>query len=176
MTQRRKRVARFVYKGLGFPVELRHVRMVKFRDTWAPDVNLNDLSSDVFKRLATKPTRLSGNEVHFIRQRMGMTLQAFAKHFHVTHPAVMKWEGAYHEPAGMSWGTEMSIRLKILKDTGSKPAQFFDAHSELEALELDAEAVGSLVMAVDFRHRIPKTEKALSRQGGYETAAHSKRN
>src|ERR1700690_3051690 len=103
---KRKRVERFVYNGLGFPVELGRVVLVRPRHKWAPEVDLNELESGAFRALATKPARLTGNEVPFIRQFMNLTLQGFADLLRVTHPTVMNWESAYAEPTGMGWPSE----------------------------------------------------------------------
>lgn len=138
MTSKRRRLAKFVYTGFGFPVVLRDVAMLKTSiGRWAPQVDLNEVESAVFRGLALKPANLTGNEVRFIRQHMSMTLPSFAASLHVTHPAVLKWEGAASKPTSMSWGTELAIRLRILKDSGLTATEFFEAHSELDALELD---------------------------------------
>lgn len=147
MTQKKKRLAKFVYTGFGFPVVLRAVTMVKTSiGKSAPDVKLNQLESVVFRALATKPAPLVGDEVRFIRHHMSMPLHAFAASFRVSHPAVVKWENARGEPTNMAWGTEVAIRLRILKEARLTPVEFFEAHAEIEALRLDpAERVGIVV-------------------------------
>ena len=66
----------FVDEGFGFPVKLVNVPMIKVRGHWTPDVNYKELSESLLRALACKPTRLSGNEVHFIRQHFSLTLQS----------------------------------------------------------------------------------------------------
>ena len=38
-----KRAKRFLYEGLGFPIELINVRLVKKRGVWTPAINYNKL-------------------------------------------------------------------------------------------------------------------------------------
>lgn len=137
MTQKRKRVAWFRYDGLGFPLELRNVELVRFRDAWAPDVKLNELSSHAFLALATKPATLTGAEVRFVRQRMRLTLEAFAERLRVTHQAVMKWERAGDQPTSMIWGTEVALRLEILNATlVHSPRKFFETYRVIAGMPL----------------------------------------
>ncbi len=137
MTQKRKRVARFRYDGLGFPLELRNVDLVRFRDAWAPDVKLNELSSHAFLALATKPATLTGAEVRFVRQRMRLTLEGFAGRLRVTHQAVMKWERAGDEATGMIWGTEVALRLEILNATlVDSPRKFLKTYLVIAGMPL----------------------------------------
>jgi len=147
LTQRRKRVRRFVFAGLGFPVELRNVELIRFRDSWAPDVKLNRLTDDAFLALATKPAPLTGDEVKFVRHRMRLTLQAFAERFHVTHQAVMKWERSREAVTDMNWGTEVAIRLEILHTAKLRPAKFVEAYKTIT--RLSAETNEALVMVHD---------------------------
>src|SRR5690606_32376784 len=105
---------RFVDEGLGFPVVLRNVPMVKVRGTWTPRVDYNKLSRDVALALTRKPARLTGNEIRFIRQHFEMTLEAFGARFDVSHPAVLKWERAGDRPPALKWPVEKDIRLFIL--------------------------------------------------------------
>jgi hypothetical protein len=122
----------FVDEGFGFKVRLLNVRMIKVRGQWTPNINYNKLAGVVLQALAHKPSRLTGAEIHFIRQHFGMTLQAFAKRFCVSHPAVMKWEKAGIKPTAMSWATEKDLRLFTLSKTGSHPVAVAELYSNLE--------------------------------------------
>ena len=82
----------FIDNGFGFPVHLRNVPMVKVRGEWTPKVNYNHLAESLLHALSFKPTRLTGLEIHFIRNHFEMTLKEFSKRFCVSHVAVMKWE------------------------------------------------------------------------------------
>jgi hypothetical protein len=109
-----KKQKRFVYKGLGFPVLLLNVEMGKVRGVWTPLVNYNKLQRDVAKALASKPARLTGSEIHFIRSYFNMTLAEFGARFSVSHPAVKKWEQSAGQATAMKWSVEKDIRLFIL--------------------------------------------------------------
>ena len=113
----------FIDRGFGFPVRLLNVPMVKVRGMWTPKVDYDELAKRVLLALCEKPARLTGQEIRFTRQQFGMTLQAFAKRFNVSHVAVMKWEGAGSRSTSMNWATEKDIRLFLL----SRVHKAFDA-------------------------------------------------
>ncbi|KXK07126.1 MAG: hypothetical protein UZ03_NOB001000321 [Nitrospira sp. OLB3] len=104
----------FIDTGFGFPIHLINVPMVKVRGTWTPHINFNELAHVVLRALPRKASRLTGNEIKFIRTHFEMPLQTFAKRFCVTHVAVLKWEKAKNQPTAMSWTTEKDIRLFVL--------------------------------------------------------------
>lgn len=104
----------FIYQGLGFPVRLKNVPMIHALGTWSPYVDYEALMNIVFWKLAHKESRLTGDEVKFIRLRSKMTLQAFAQSLGVTHPAVIKWEKKGDKATGMHWSNEKDIRMQIL--------------------------------------------------------------
>jgi hypothetical protein len=137
MARKRKKVRKFIYPGLGFPIVLRNIEMVLTLGGWAPDVRLLQLSELAFSRLATKPAPLTGDEIHFVRHRMGLKVEAFADLLRVTHPTVLHWEKSRDRATKMNWGTEQDIRLKIAERSGVTGARFFDVYSEIAALELE---------------------------------------
>ena len=105
----------FIDDGFGFPVHLLNVPMSKVRGHWTPNVNYVELSSLVLKALVEKPAKLTGSELKFIRQSLGMNLTEFASIFYVSHAAVLKWEKAESEATKMKWATEKDIRLFAYK-------------------------------------------------------------
>lgn len=122
----------FIDEGLGFKVRLHNVPMVKVRGAWTPDINYNEFSKVVLLALCHKPARLTGTEVRFIRQQLGMTLQAFAERFCVTHVAVIKWEKAGNKPTVMAWTTEKDLRLFILSKFEPRAAKLAELYAQLE--------------------------------------------
>jgi len=92
----------------------------------------NDLQKRVIEALALNPSRLTGNEVRFIRLFAGMTLVQFAARLDVTHPAVLKWEKRGNQATGMGWPTEKDIRLFALLKINTGRSQFLAAYNELE--------------------------------------------
>jgi DNA-binding transcriptional regulator YiaG len=109
-----KLVKRFTYDGLGFPLILTDVVLVKARGVWTPAIDYNKLQKVVLVALSHKPFPLTGNEVHFVRACFEMTLQTFGKYFGVTHVAVMNWEKTKNQPAKISPPAELYVRLFIL--------------------------------------------------------------
>jgi DNA-binding transcriptional regulator YiaG len=103
----------YVDRGFGFPLYFQNVPMVYVRGIWTPKVNYKKLSEMVLQMLVEKPSRLTGNELKFIRNKLQMTLKAFAERFYVTHPAVMKWEKSADHSTNMNWVTEKDIRLHV---------------------------------------------------------------
>ena len=128
----RKTQKSYTYDGLGFPVILLNAAMVKVRGAWVPDVDLNAIRDSVFKVMAAKPVRLTGNEIRFVRHHVRMTLEEFARRLDVTHQAVMKWEKCGDDATNMAWSTEKDMRLFVLRKSKAKPKEFMDAYAELE--------------------------------------------
>ena len=120
----------YIDMGFGFPVYLLNVLMIKIRGHWTPKINYNDLSDLLLTALAEKPSKLTGNELKFIRTKLEMKLADFAEKFYVTHPAVLKWEHKKDEPTGMNWATEKDIRLFIFLSISSK-AEFPKRYQQL---------------------------------------------
>ena len=117
--------------GFGFPVTLLNVPMIEVRGEWVPNINQKDLQHKVLEALVVKHSRLSGNEVRFLRLFSKMTLEQFAERFDVTHPAVLKWERAKNQPTAMSWMTEKDIRLFSLKQLEPKAQRFVVVYEQL---------------------------------------------
>lgn len=122
----------FIDYGLGFPVKLFHVPMVKVRGVWTPEIDYNRLSMAVLRALCEKGTRLTGNEIKFIRLYFEMTLQEFAKRFSVSHVAVLKWEWMQNHATPMNWSTEKDIRLFLLSKISDKPNALAVLYHKLE--------------------------------------------
>jgi hypothetical protein len=124
----------FVDYGFGFPVNLKNVPMVKVRGHWTPNINYNVLTKAVLIALAHKVSRLTGDEVKFIRNHFEMTLEDFAKRFSVTHVAVLKWEKSGEKSTSMNWSTEKDMRLYILHKLSKKLIQIATLYETLEQM------------------------------------------
>lgn len=127
----RKIQKKYVDRGLGFPVVLLNAPMVKVRGEWALHVNYNDYQRAVLLLLAHKPTRLTGNEVQFVRTYFELTVRTFAKVFAVKHPAVLKWQGKGDASTQMGWSTEKDIRLFILDKLNEKASELRELYRSL---------------------------------------------
>ncbi len=117
--------------GFGFPVTLLNVPLIEARGEWTPAINQKELQALVVNALVIKGSRLTGNEVRFIRLFSEMTLEKFAERFDVTHPAVLKWEKTKDQMTGMGWTTEKDIRLFALNALEPKPQQFLIVYERL---------------------------------------------
>ena len=102
---------KYIDTGFGFPVHLLNVPMVKVRDEWVPTINWVAISDLVLQIMIEKKSKLTGDELRFIRTKFDMTLARFGERFYVTHAAVSKWEKHGENPTGMGWATEKDIRL-----------------------------------------------------------------
>ncbi len=109
----RKIEPQFIDYGCGFPVVLLNVPMIKVRDKWIPDIDYALLEKTILFDLCHKPSKLTGNEIRFIRLYFQMTLKVFANRFGVKHPTVIKWENFKDVPTNMALGTEKDIRLFV---------------------------------------------------------------
>lgn len=141
----------FVDTGLGFPVRLLNVPMIKIRGRWTPNIDYGRLTDAVLRALCAKPVRLTGNEVRFIRLHFEMTLQEFAARFAVSHAAVIKWEKSKDDSTGMNWASEKDLRLFILSKLSARAEALAQLYQELECskaerkqtLQLDAENIAA---------------------------------
>lgn len=137
--------------GFGFPLTLLNVPLIEVRGEWVPDVNQRELQERVLEALVLKHSRLSGNEVRFIRLFAKMNLEEFAQRFDVTHPAVLKWERAKNSVTGMNWMTEKDIRLFALNQLEPKAQKFVVVYEQLvnvastkhESLKIDLDKISA---------------------------------
>jgi len=127
-----KRVKKFIYEGLGFPIVLVNVTLANKRGIWTPAIDYNKLQKEVLIELARKPVSLTGNEIHFIRTYFEMTLESFGKFFGVTHVAVLNWEKMENKPSKINPTTELCIRLFILEGLKMNNQIFREAFREFD--------------------------------------------
>lgn len=123
----------FVDYGSGFPVVVSRVELLP----WGKDeiilIDHRRFPGAVLRALAEKPTRLTGNEIKFVRLEHEMPLAEFGRLFDVSHPAVKKWESKRDTATGMAWSTEVLIRLFVLNRLGVKPRAFQQIYKDLVA-------------------------------------------
>ena len=134
----KKIVKNFTYEGLGFPVKLSDVPMMKTRGEWTPDIDYNKLQEEVLISLAKKAQSLTGNELRFIRKYFRRTLEAFGQDFGVSHAAVIDWEKQENLPIKINPATEKCIRMYILDALGVGDHLFRITYHNLEIKKLAA--------------------------------------
>jgi len=122
---------KFIDESLGFPVVLINAPMTKAAGQWCLNVNYNAYQTAVLKILAYQSSRLSGNQVAFVRKFFVMTIRSFAGRFGVKHPAVLNWERKGHASTGMSWSTEKDIRLFIVDRLEKNSINFRELYRSL---------------------------------------------
>lgn len=67
--------------------------MIFIDGDWHPKIDLQKLADVVIAKIAIQESRLTGNQVKFIRSYYSMSLRDFAeKVVHESHMAVSKWE------------------------------------------------------------------------------------
>lgn len=133
----KKKIAKnYTYEGLGFPLKLTNVELVFIDNEWHPKIDVRKVANDTIKKLAAQKTRLTGNQVRFIRSYFAMSLRQFAKKVvNESHMAVSKWEKYGDEPTHMDDNIEVMLRLYIYEKTSMKTttqkSKFFDKYLEL---------------------------------------------
>lgn len=136
-----KIIENFIYEGLGFPVQLAQVEMIYVSSEWHPKIDVRKISAEVIKALITQNSRLTGNQVKFIRLYFSMTLREFAKCVvHESHTAVNKWEKFDNRVTNMDSNIEAMLRLYIYEQVCMKTAkqrnEFYKKYQEIRRLFL----------------------------------------
>ena len=130
---------KFVYEGLGFPVILYNVPMIKLRGKGALDINMNLFQQAVLLALAYYPFDLTGDHIRYIRSWLRLSYEKFAALFGVTHPAVLKWEKAKDRTAKISVSTQREIRLFVLNHILKNDCEFRNAYRKIQSVEFGNE-------------------------------------
>lgn len=101
-------------QSYGFPVKITNAPVIRKMGAEVLAIGNKDLDALVLRALIVKHGKLTGSEIKFIRNKLGMTLAAFGKKFgDHTHQAVMKWEAAKNKPTQMNDSTEQVIRIYL---------------------------------------------------------------
>lgn len=124
---------KYSYYGAGFEVVLHQAPMMKIGREWVLNLNPAVIDRMILDEIPRQPSRLTGNQVRFIRDFAGMTLKAFAERFGVSHAAVKKWENAGDRPTSMAWSTEKDIRLFVLLQEDADAEDFQACYEDLVA-------------------------------------------
>lgn len=109
----KKIVKIFIYEGLGFPIELHNIEMIMINGKYAPKIDVRAIADDAIKSIVLQKTRLTGNQVKFIRTYFSSSLREFSKIVNESHMAVKKWENFKDNITNMDPNIEVRIRLFI---------------------------------------------------------------
>jgi len=130
ITDRKPRKS-FDYYGTGFKIRIENLDMIKVFGEWTPEIDYQEIDNLVFEALATKPARLTGHEIQFIRLHSEMTLIDFGKHFDMSHTSIAKWEKQGDDTPNMNLIMEKEIRMFILNEIKTRPAKFIEFWREM---------------------------------------------
>ena len=132
MATNEKIVKTFTYEGLGFPIILENVLFHKIRGEWLPKIDVEELAEVIFRMLPSKTSKLTGNEIKFIRTFLGKSKPAFGELFKLSHTAVSKWETSGNTPAPISPSQEVVLRLYLEDYLNVGDREFYKAYKGLE--------------------------------------------
>lgn len=126
---------KFIYTGLGFPVEIHNVEMIKINGTFHPKIDARKIADSVIESLVTQKTRFTGNQVKFIRTYFSMSLREFAKVVNESHTAIMKWEKFADKPTNMDVNIESMLRLymcdRVIVQSNQKKNDFYNQYRKV---------------------------------------------
>ena len=122
----------YIYEGLGFPIELNNVEMISVKGEYAPKIDIKAIADRAIKGLTLQKTKLTGNQVRFIRSYFSLSLREFGKMVNESHTAVRKWENFQNKSTNMDPNIETTIRLYIydkvcIKNSNDK-SKFYDQY------------------------------------------------
>ncbi len=132
-----KIVQNFCYEGLGFPVDIERVECIEIDNEWHPKIDVRNIADLVIEALAYQKSKLTGNQVRFIRSYFSMPLRKFGENVvHETHSAVDKWEKAGDQITSMNDNTEYVLRLYIIEQiclkTKKQKTDFFSKYQKIK--------------------------------------------
>ena len=120
-------------KGLGFPIRIINVPADHTGTSSIPLMKDDETARDILRALCFKESRLTGNEVRFLRTHLKMNPQVFAKRFCVAHATVLDWEKSGNSSTSLNWITEKDLRLFITMKIGIEPAEFLKMYNAMES-------------------------------------------
>jgi len=134
----KKIVKNYTYTGLGFPVDLHNVEMVLFDGEMHPQIDVRKIADLAIKSLVLQKSRLTGNQIKFIRTYFSMSLREFAKVVNESHMAVKKWEDFKDKSTNMDRNIEIMLRLHIydriamrIKNNNKGKVEFYNQYVAL---------------------------------------------
>lgn len=110
----------YIYEGLGFPIELNDIEMVLLNGEQIPKIDVRVIADQAIKGLVFQKTKLTGNQIKFIRNYFSFSLREFSKVVNESHTAIKKWESFQNKSTNMDPNIETSIRVYILDKIGIK--------------------------------------------------------
>ena len=136
------KIKNYLWNGFGFPVMFSELPAIQVRGELVPDIDFNQFAKPLIQIICSKQKfPLSGNQVKFIRNFLGLGLREFAKFMNVTHQSVMRWEKKKKIAARIDVNTEIVMRIKVLKALHSNAQSIEEAVEKVnEGKQLEASA------------------------------------
>ena len=128
----------YIYTGLGFPIELHNVEMIKINGELHPKIDVRKVADAAMEFLITQQTRFTGNQVKFIRTYFSMSFRDFAKVVNESHTAIKKWENFADNVTTMDLNIEIMLRLYIcdyiIKLNKQNKNEFYNQYRKVTAI------------------------------------------
>lgn len=140
----------FTTYALGFPIIILNPKIKVRAGQKTLDINYDILAKIAFPAIIHKNGRLTGGEIKFIRNFLGINQTEFAREMGLAdHSPVSRWEKASEEVTKMDLHTEFAIRIKAARLAKLRVTNallgIFDKLKESEGagalIELDANQV-----------------------------------
>lgn len=113
----KKLMRTYIYDGLGFSIELNNIEMILVNGEYAPKLDVREIADMAIKSLVLQKTKLTGNQIKFIRTYFSFSLRAFSKIVNESHTAIRKWESFKNKATNMDPNIEARIRVYIYDKT-----------------------------------------------------------
>ncbi|HSW75888.1 MAG TPA: hypothetical protein VLG50_02510 [Candidatus Saccharimonadales bacterium] len=117
---KKKILKNYTYEGLGFPITLHNVEFVEIDGEFHPKIDVRKVSDMAIISLVDQKSRLTGNQIKFIRKYFSKSLREFSVIVNESHMAVKKWENFNDKPTNMDINIEILLRLFIYDQTSIK--------------------------------------------------------
>jgi hypothetical protein len=116
----------YVYKGLGFPIKLKKVGLLKFNDELHPYLDIKVIADRAIQSLCTQEKKLTGNKLTFMRTYLMMTTVEFAKLIKQPEAIIKKWEGSANKAVKIAVKDEtflkQQVQQQVLLNNKNQPA------------------------------------------------------
>jgi DNA-binding transcriptional regulator YiaG len=120
----------YKYSDLAIDIILKDVVLYKIGREWAPKIDIEKLSKNVFTLLTYRAASFSGNEILFIRTYLQMSKSEFGRELSVSHTAVAKWEKSGKKITSMDIGTELLLKMVMAEKSGATASKYQEIYKK----------------------------------------------
>ena len=133
-------VDKYIYEGLGFPLELKNVEMVQVKNfdlpletITIPRINIREVSDQAIQVLLAQPAELTGNQIGFIRVYFAISEAELAASLNRKKEDVVKWENSEKSTASMGAETEALLKQHIREALKNDDKKYVISNTESPA-------------------------------------------